>query len=191
MQAAPRPTSAATTASEPAAAQAPGETAANEQRGGLTQRIPNAQLFEIGPSRSTGRPPERDPEAARTAIEDFEAGAARAAQADGGDGPSTPSPTPRIQQPPADADRNGLVRRVPGTHLAAALRGGDREAPTLRPAPDRVAGPAAARTLDPSSERDTLNAFLDGFAEGTGTGASTPSGEAPQSTLATQKEGGR
>lgn len=161
------------------------------QRGGLTRRVPSAQLFDVGSTRSTERPPERDPAAARAAIEEFEAGAARATRDDVLSTPSTPRPAPQIQEPAADEDRNGLTRRVPGAHLAAALRGGDRQAATFPAAPSRLTSPAAARTLDPTSERDTLNAFLDGFAEGTGTGASTPSAETPQSTLTTQKEGGR
>ncbi len=71
----------------------------------------------------------------------------------------------------AGGGRDDLVRRVPGAALSPGLRGPEID----------YTGPTGLR-LDPKFERDSLNAFLDGFAEGSAV---------PQRDLAPQKEGGR
>ena len=120
----------------------------------LNRRVPGqhgAALFGAG---EPPRPPAvRDAAAERAQMEGF-ADADRLA-APGPAGPDGPA-----------AQRGGLPRRIPGTHVsAAALRAGPAAGATAR-AGGRATGPAARPMRDPAAERDQLAGFLDGFAQG-------------------------
>ncbi len=149
-------------------------------RGGLQRRVPSAQLFDLGEvSPSVGGIVIRDPAADRAAMEALEAGAARAARELPAPGrpqsanevsdsdpskrisPADPEPAVAAEQPQPASGHPGLERRIPGAALAAPLR----EAISA-PADASSGGPGQHR--NPEAERDSINAFLHGFAEGSG-----------------------
>ncbi|SDH67570.1 Signal transduction histidine kinase [Actinokineospora alba] len=112
-----------------------------ESRGGLNRRVAGAQLPGAPPAPPAPRQtrPVHDPDAARTALDDFHGAFARAAD------------------PPPSSARGGLSRRVPGENLA----------PGLRPAAFASAPPAvrAWRSRDPESERAAFDKYAMGLAK--------------------------
>jgi signal transduction histidine kinase len=152
--------------------------------GTLTRRIPGAQLPDIEPEPRPLRPPTttRDPEATRALVESFQAGLERAARQT-----RAPEPTPTIPPAPAavltttpgqadEPSRNGLTRRVPGSHLAAALRDDQRlpAGPRAARVIDPWAGAPARPARDPRAERAALDAFIQGFEAGNAGSGTTP-----------------
>ncbi len=169
-----RPTQGADAGTEPKAAAA-------ATHGTLTRRVPGAQLPEVEPEPRSGQPPRwtRDPDAARAVVEAFQAGVERAARHE-----------PAAANEPSS--RNGLTRRAPGTHLAAALRT-DQKHPAPSSASQgtdpRRAPARAAR--DPDSERAALDAFIQGFEEGSARSGTPPRPEGHRRSEARPEGGSR
>jgi signal transduction histidine kinase len=126
----------------------------------------------------------RDPEAARALVESFQAGLERAARQERTPEPAavTSAAPPRPAGAPGQADepsRNGLTRRVPGRHLATALREDLRlpAGPRAARVTDPLAAAPARQARDPRAERAALDAFIQGFEAGrAGSGEARPEG---------------
>lgn len=138
-----------------------------ESRGGLNRRVAGAQLPGLPPAAARPVRPRHDPEAARTALDDFHGAFARAAD------------------PPPSSGRGGLSRRVPGENLA----------PGLRPRPFVSAPPAAPtgwRRRDPESERAEFDKFALGLAKAAiVTDTVTPQETAPHPGASPRRESTR
>ncbi|GAA1421719.1 nitrate- and nitrite sensing domain-containing protein [Catellatospora coxensis] len=121
-----------------------------EVRGGLRRRRRGAEEAPVVVS--TPRHAAREPEDERAGLAAFVQGVQRAEEL-----PSSPPPQAAAES------RHGLVRRVPGAHLAAELG-------TVRvPGPSRGRATVPTRpTRDPEAERDALTAFLAGETRATG-----------------------
>jgi hypothetical protein len=131
------------------------------ERGGLRRRRPGAQLPATpphgtpqppvpAPGQSTleGRHAVRDAAHERGAFEGYESALARAAE-------DHPVPTP-AEETDADGMRAGLIRRVPGAHMAPGLR-----VPTPDRPPARVGN--KWRERDPAADRSKLDDFTTGL----------------------------
>ncbi len=114
------------------------EARPTDSRAGLNRRVAGAQL-PGEPAAPRQSRPRHDPDASRTALNEFHGAFARAAD------------------PPPASGRGGLCRRVPGENLA----------PGLRPAAFVSAPPAirAWRRRDPESERAEFDKFALGLAK--------------------------
>ncbi len=178
---------------EPVAAAA---SASTEVRGGLRRRVKGAQLPAPGESAAAALPPaekpHHDPEATKAAMDGFQSAFAKAAEVTAmSSGPEAspptvvtapvappsrapktsvfaPATTPIMAAPPAE--RDGLVRRVPGAQLAPGLRKQPEGRPQARAVVNRA-------QRDPAAERAAFDAFTSGLAKaGVSTADTTSTG---------------
>jgi signal transduction histidine kinase len=140
----------------------PHASACESNHGGLRRRVAGAQLPgaappATGPSAPAEPPPRRpqhDPAAARAAMDGFQSAITKAAAE------PEAEPRPEVRPDPGvkPADRDGLTRRIPGTHLAPGLR------TTTAPSEPLERSAPAWRMRDPEAERNSFDAFTAGLA---------------------------
>jgi signal transduction histidine kinase len=118
--------------------------------GAPRRRVPGAQLPAGTPLPRDAGGAQRDPDAARARMAEYQAATYQA---------TTPRPTVAATPDPPAAAAPALTRRVPGAHLAPALR--DRQPGTPgRPVPGQ-------RLRDPATERATFDSYSSGWARAT------------------------